>query len=423
MIILNDKEITNGSAGRQGRETIETKQNGMGTEPLPTILSQDIELGHEEDSASISRSKGCGAFFPPQILQHLHREQDPSFSSPLMYDPLTMSGFHIPSNPYVPTEFVPSEKLPKSSSRGKAGTGCFIPSYSHDASPEMDTSQMLESVSFGEKLDLENSEELFHSSTHPSTELFEAMDLCSNVSTPEREKQDTEKMEVLNKRPSSQDEDDDAIHMIDNHAYTTFTSPLHAEFTPDRYQAEKEKREEVEQKLVELQIVNDELQAAQKNQQAVDAQLRDLKMRNFMLQLQLLEERKKHRRSQLYNSGPLGLSTGVRKSVTIHEKTESGIEKEGCPNGQPTKTKRPKSQLKSSTVSKPVETKQRLTKPEKKTSGSNELSSLKTAGTRKPALRTLSRNCSDDDLEPKKHKKSLNKTVLKHSRAASSLRP
>ena len=484
MIILNDKEITGNqiSPSRQSRDqrgvlperssVVIESSCPRNEEPIPHSAAEMI---HETDSNGKAAvwPKGCGAFFPPQVLKQLQEDPqnlnpDPSFVS----QPSTpVSGRHIKHSPYTPSESTQSiDRGMQQQHRIKPGTGCFIPSYSRDpASPEMDPSQVLESVSLVESLAcLENSEELLnpaHEALSGDRELLDGADFCysdesahllENTRRSSRVQEDASQV-----GSSSQDPANDLIQLIENDDYTTFTSPLHLEDTLDGLQAEREAHEETEQKLIDLQIENNELRSEAKRGETLDTELQKMKEHNAILQVLLFFEWNKNRKAALKKTVPLGLTPTTKCSTAEEELFREVVSKKEKPAKEikkddeihALKAKRPKSALKSASVlsssssSKPVDAKKTL-KPEKKAAKTSEGTKKKEADDSKPNSSSEAKchlnlksatggsgvkkhpvRCSShhhrpaDDIgeDVKKNKRPVaGKTSVKHSRAASS---
>jgi len=470
MIILNDKEIT---AAQQS--ALDPRAKRCATSEGPQFQSnlynayeeksaREIEIMHgADDGPIVARPKGCGAFFPPQVLQQVHAENSISNQDPsLVSNPSTpSSALNVKAIPYTPSESTQSiDKVMQQQSRGKPGTGCFIPAYSQDAaSPTIDPSHVLESVSLVESLAcLENSDGLLNSSPEAQSrdcELFDAAELCcSDVSTPIMDKpmKGTRAGEDASQLgSSSQDPGNDLIQLIEDDDYTTFTSPLHLEDTLDGLQAEREAREETEQKLINLQIENEELRTSVRCNVDLEAKLQEMKAHNAILQMMLFLELNKDRKQNLKNRTPLGLSVPVKrdsmsdeKSIQCENKTEKSVKAIKEEALDPAKIKRSKSQMKTIAVQKPAEVKRGM-KQEKRVPlakagdakkiggvmGSKESESrphvhLKsatlTSGNKKHSPRCQSRNRSIGDLgtDLRRNKKGTMKSIIQHSRAASS---
>lgn len=472
MIILNDKEIT---AAQQPSMEPRAKWCAMSEgphvqsnlyNPNDEQTSHEVEIMNEaEDGLRVARPKGVGAFFPPQILQQVHADNQSSNHDPsLISNPSTpSSALNVKAIPYTPSESTQSiDKVMQQQPRGKPGTGCFIPAYSQDtASPTIDPSHVLESVSLVESLAcLENSEELLRPSLEERSrecELFDAADLCcSDVSTPIVEKvmKGNRAEDVSQLGSSNPDPGNDLIQLIEDDDYTTFTSPLHMEDPLDGLQAEREAREETEQKLINLQIENEELKSSLQSTTELEAKLQTIKAHNAALQMMLFLELNKNRKLNLRCRTPLGLSAPVEKRATSdakpHRDLKSGKSvKESKKDDRgstlaPAKLKRSKSQMKTVAVQKPAEAK-KVTRVEKRVSltrmgdlkkseGESEgrhhfnlKSATGTSGNKKHSPRCQSRNRSVEDIgaDVRKNKKT-GKTLIQHARAASSshaLRP
>lgn len=282
-------------------------------------------------SQKISHPKGCGAFFPPQVLKQLQDEASGKTTPPLSSNFEGISLFSPRSgieeegglrssmspaktsmdlsftNPDQTDEFF--QELRKES----AGTGCFLPGYLQEQDPDFEEAPdgVLQQHAFTKSGD----------SSIFVDENAQGFILSKDLSA-EGEEYGLEASKTAG----------DLIGIVEAHDFTTFTSPLHLEEALGDLPSHKTVQEETEQRLINLQIENEELKNTMNEKSKLQSQMESLLTMNQLLQSLLYIERNKSNKKTWYQDfTPIGLSLDRSFSIPaapVKPMTDQGIQVE-----------------------------------------------------------------------------------------------
>eukprot|EP00210_Caulerpa_lentillifera_P000699 g676.t1 len=354
MIILNDQELLKESpvdVGKDARSDLTATPTGVNecrkdklTSPSPPPLcnesiqqrsrskqgSLDLNSSHK-----ISHPKGCGAFFPPQVLQLLQGEdlgktdvpsmssfeRLPSFSPRVRIEEEEVAeeeGRHssnsstattvpvLESNSLINLDKTTEVCQTVMKGGGGAGTGCFLRAYLQ--TPEQDYDEAYGDQGFTPE----------DTVSHMEAESGEICILKDQKKTPGSLSKDSAaegEENALNPSITS----GDLIDIVETHDFTTYTSPLHLEEAlGGDLQSNKSVQEETEQKLINLQIENEELKSSVNEKENLNSQMECLMTLNCVLQSLLLIESNKSRKRMWYKDmTPTGLALDRSSNVLV----------------------------------------------------------------------------------------------------------
>lgn len=350
MIILNDKEILNSSqkSDLDSTPTGSTEyRKDKHTSPSPVCDPPPFLQGDKSKkdvidlppAHKLTKPRGCGAFFPPQVLKQLQGEDPKRLEAPHGEVPLndmdSMSPFpkqgHLnverkdsPTS-QASTTIAPVLDSPLSGALNKdpqsfhemtkemvvAGTGCFLPVYLQDC--EDDQEGLPEQLEFAPEGILQDS----------GMENNEIAVLGDAMQEPQDLKEDKINVGERQRGSNPNKASGDIIDIVESHDFTTYTSPLHLEETLVDLKADRNTHEETEQKLINLQLENEELKSSINETSKLNSQIESLCSLNHLLMTLLSMERCKHQKKTWYqNFSPVGLTPNHSFNIpTIPEKT------------------------------------------------------------------------------------------------------
>eukprot|EP00210_Caulerpa_lentillifera_P002189 g2103.t1 len=365
MIILNNKEILNGSQ-KSDLEATPTGVNEYTKDKLtpspncdPTSL-QGNKSNKEHPGHKVSRPKGCGAFFPPQVLQQM-QGRGGGGEDPRSFDNLTgivtFNGLESvvsfqshqqnklnvyeeeeeeeeddSQNSPTSTTIAPVSDSPVSAlnkeeeeevqtfqditkEMGVAGTGCFLPSYLQEQQEfDHDFQNSTQGLDFSPQGRLQDQ----------GIEIKDNPVLADSIEEEEEEDDDDDdwkkdKKLIVGESKNKMDPNSmsgDLLEMVESHDFTTYTSPLHFEEALVGLKADRTAREETEQKLINLQLENEELKSSVNETSKLSSQIESLETLNHALLTVLCMERSKHQKRTWYKDfTPNGLSSNNSFSI------------------------------------------------------------------------------------------------------------
>lgn len=350
MIILNDKEILNNSQKSDLDNTptaITEYRKDKLTSPSP-VCDPPLSLPGDKSKKDfidlppahkLTKPRGCGAFFPPQVLKQLQGEDPKRMEAHPGMVPLngmdSMSPF--PSQGHLnierkdsptsqaSTTIAPVLDSPLSGAINKdpqsfhdmtkemvvAGTGCFLPAYLHDC--EDDQEELPEKLEFAPEGILQDC----------GMENNEIAVLGDAMQEPQDSREDKTNVGEPQKASNPNKASGDIIDIVESHDFTTYTSPLHLEETLVDLKADRNSHEETEQKLINLQLENEELKSSINETSKLNSQIESLCSLNHLLMTLLSMERCKHQKRTWYQDfSPVGLTPNHSFNIpTIPEKT------------------------------------------------------------------------------------------------------